>query len=143
LLFDVGCNLTISTIFFIQSRVLFDRVVDAVIPPEIRRFFYPRIIEVDGVKAFAISKTLQDMPKPDNATTMMAEIIRKTLLVSIVISFSTITNLIALVVYNATEHGWLCFLMCTSSSHFLCSPKPYYLPALEVKTLTRNQVAST
>ena len=85
----------------------------ALVPPEIKRFFYPRIIKVEGVRAFAISKPLKDMPRTDNATTMMAEIIRKTLLVSIFILISTTANLALFVRYQGTEHAWLVFLMCS------------------------------
>lgn len=50
----------------------------------------------------------------------MAEIIRKTLLVSIIIWFTTIANLVLLAAYHGNEHGWLCFLTCMLT--FLLAP---------------------
>jgi hypothetical protein len=91
---------------------MFSGIMDAIIPPSIKRYFSPRIITVNGTRAFAIAKPLTEMPTTDNATSMMAEICRKTLLVSVIILFSTIANLVVLVHYNGSEHGWMCFLIC-------------------------------
>ena len=113
LIFDVGCNLAVSAIFYKLSRGMFTGVMDALTPPEIKRYCYPRLVKVNGTTMFAISKPLSEMPQTDNATSMMAEIVRKTFLVSLFILFSTIANLILLVHYNGSEHEWMCFLMCT------------------------------
>jgi hypothetical protein len=45
------------------------------------------------------------MPITDNGTSMMAENIGKTLLVSIMIWFTTIANLVLLAAYQGNEHG--------------------------------------
>ncbi len=58
------------------------------------------------------------MRKTDNATSMMAEIIRKTRLISVPIWLTTIANLVLLAAYHGNEYGWLCFLTCMLTFQF-------------------------
>jgi hypothetical protein len=109
LVFDVGCNLTISMIFYVQSRKVFQGVVEAIISPNVRRYFY---ITRNDDGTWRLGKTLTEFPDINAPDAQMAFIIRKTLVVSIAILFSTITNLVLLLYYNGNEHGWMCFLMC-------------------------------
>jgi hypothetical protein len=120
LIFDISCNLVISGLFYKQSRAMFNGVTNALIPPNIKRFFHRQVANANGTRAFAMSKALEDIPETDNATLMIAEITRKTLIASILILFSTIVNLVLLSHYSGSEHGWLCFLMCMCTLHFLC-----------------------
>ena len=109
LVFDVGCNITISLVFYIQSRRAFQDAVEAVISSNIRRYFY---ITRNDDRTWHLGKTLtkfQDISAPD---AQMAFTIRKTLVVSIAILFSAITNLVLLIHYSGNEHGRGCFLMC-------------------------------
>jgi len=97
LVMDVSCNLLVSAIFFKQAQAVFTDAASIVVPKWFRRMLR--------------------LPEPqvtisDPSTLMMAEIIQKTLFVSVGILVSTIVNLVLLFHYNGSEHGWMCFLMC-------------------------------
>jgi hypothetical protein len=101
LVFDIGCNITASWIFYVQGGK-----VASLISPEIRRSF--------EIKRNADGKwRLENASDATGSIALMAFIIHKTFVVSIAILFSTITNLVLLLYYNGREHGWMCFLMCT------------------------------
>jgi hypothetical protein len=109
LVFDVGCNLTVSLIFYVQSRKVFHGVVEAIISPRVRQYFY---ITHNSDGTWRLGKTITEFPDINTPDAQMAFIIRKTLVVSIAILSSTITNLVLLLYYNGHEHGWMCFLLC-------------------------------
>ena len=88
---------------------LFSNIDCSVHTSNVRRYFY---ITRNDDGTWRLGKTLTEFPDINAPDAQMAFIIRKTLVVSIAILFSTITNLVLLLYYNGNEHGWMCFLMC-------------------------------
>jgi len=113
LIFDIGCNLVVSWIFYSLSRKEFTGVMDALISPNFRRLFYISTVNNEGQWQLTIGRPLHEMPVADQANKLMAYIIRKTLVVSILILGSTIINLVLLFHFSGSEHGWMCYMFCS------------------------------